>query len=324
MAKLKIYFLGSGNIAVPILNKLVNSTDIELVGIGTQQDRPAGRKRQLHPTPIGQYAAENNLNIDKPISVNDPEFIAKLRALTPDIILVIAYGQLLKTAILELPKISCLNIHASLLPKYRGASPIVHALLNRDSKTGNCFMEMERGLDTGPVYRTVELPINGNEYADTLEYNLGKLAADNTIEILLAIAAGTLTAIEQDSKLATTVGKIHKNDGIIDWNFQASKIEAMIRAYHPWPGATCELKTQKRNLKLRITAAKVHHEIHGKPGAIIQADKQGWIIACGSGALEIIKVIPQGKKAMRATDFLNGSQLQCIILKNSLENKKQV
>ncbi len=309
MAKLKIYFLGSGDIAVPVLAELVHSTEIELIGIATQQDRPAGRKRQLQPTPVGQYVAENSLKIDKPASVNDPAFITMLRVLKPDIVLVISYGQLLKTAILELPKVSCLNIHASLLPKYRGASPIVHALLNHDSKTGNCFMEMEKGLDTGPVYRTVEFPLDGSEYADSLEADLGELAADNLIETLRAIATGKLTAIEQDEQLATVVGKIHKHDGIIDWRWQAAKIEAMVRAYHPWPGATFELQTPKRSLKLKITAAKVHHEISSEPGEIIQADKQGWIIACGSGALEILKVVPQGKKMMRAVDFLNGYHL---------------
>ncbi|MCF6176838.1 MAG: methionyl-tRNA formyltransferase [Victivallaceae bacterium] len=309
MAKLKIYFLGSGNIAVPVLDELVNSSEIELVGIGTQQDRPAGRKRQLHPTPVGVYAAENSLNIDKPASVNDPELVAGLRELAPDVILVISYGQLLKSDILELPEISCLNIHASLLPKYRGASPIVHAILNHDSRTGNCFMEMEKGLDTGPVYRTVELPLDGIEYADSLELDLGKLAADSVIETLLDIVTGKLTAVEQDNKLATVVGKIHKNDGIIDWRHKASHIEAMVRAFHPWPGATFEIKTSKRSLKLKITVARVHHEISGKAGEVIQADKQGLIIACGSGALEILKVVPQGKKEMRGVEFLNGCHL---------------
>jgi methionyl-tRNA formyltransferase len=309
MTKPKIYFLGSGNIAVPVLDKLVNAPEVELIGIGTQQDRPAGRKRQLHATPVGAYAAKHNLTIDKPASVNDAEFIAKLKNLMPDIILVISYGQLLKSDILELPKISCLNIHASLLPKYRGASPIVHAILNHDNKTGNCFMEMERGLDTGPVYRTVILPLDGSEYADSLELDLGKLAADNLISTLLDIVAGKLVAIAQDNQQATVVGKIGKNNGIIDWRYSAAKIEAMVRAFYPWPGASFGITTPKRSLKLSITAAKVHHEISGETGEIIQADKQGLIVACGSGALEILKVIPQGKKEMRSVDFLNGCQL---------------
>jgi methionyl-tRNA formyltransferase len=321
MAKLKIYFLGSGDIAVPVLDELVNSAEIELVGVGTQQDRPAGRKRQLHPTPVGQYAGKNSLAIDKPASVNDSAFIAGLRELAPDVILVISYGQLLKSDILELPEISCLNIHASLLPKYRGASPIVHAILNHDSRTGNCFMEMEKGLDTGPVYRTVELPLDGNEYADSLEADLGRLAADNVIATLLDIAAGNLLAVTQDNQLATVVGKIRKNDGIIDWRRQASGIEAMVRAFYPWPGAIFELKTVKRSLKLRITAAKIHHEISGKPGEIIQADKQGLMIACGSGALEILKVVPQGKKEMRGVEFLNGCHLE---IGKVLENQSSV
>lgn len=309
MAKSKLYFLGSGNIAVPVLDELVNSTKLELVGIGTQQDRLAGRKRQLQPTPVGKYAMVNGLTVDKPASVNDPWFLAKLRECAPDVILVISYGQLLKADILELPKISCLNIHASLLPKYRGASPIINAILNRDSKTGNSFMEMEKGLDTGPVYLTDELPLDSSEYADTLEAKLGKLAARRVVQTILDIIAGKLTAVPQNHQLATVVGKIHKADGIIDWHRTADEIDAMVRAFHPWPGAIFELKMPKRNVKLRITAAKVNNEISARAGEVVQADKQGWVIACGSGALEILEVVPQGKKAMRGVDFLNGCRV---------------
>jgi methionyl-tRNA formyltransferase len=212
--------------------------------------------------------------------------------------------------ILEMPKISCLNIHASLLPKYRGASPIVNAILNRDNSTGNCFMEMEKGLDTGPVYRIDELLLDGSEYADSLEIELGRLAAGSVVQTLLDIASGKLTAVEQDNKLATVVSKIRKNDGIVDWNRNATDIEAMVRAFHPWPGAIFEIKTPKRSLKLSLTEAKVNNEKSGSAGEILQADKQGWIIACGSGALEILKVIPQGKKEMRGIDFLNGCHLE--------------
>ncbi len=305
MAKIKLYLLASGDIAVPVLERLCRATEIELLGIATQADRRAGRKRQLQPTAIGAYCAQHNLPVLKPASVNAPDFISHLRALQPDIILVMAYGQLLKQPILELPRLLCLNIHASILPKYRGASPITQAILNRDKYTGNSFMAMERGLDTGPVFRIVKLPLHDNEYADELEMKLGQLAAEHVVATLVDIAAGRLTAEPQDDSLATTVGKISKTDGIINWQADAATIEAMVRAYYPWPGAVFQLDTRKGPLKIQITAAEIC-DITASPGRIVQADKHGLIIACGSGALKILKLIPQGKKEMTGRDFLNG------------------
>lgn len=307
---LRVYMLGSGPIAVPVLEKLHEQSQaglLELVGVGTQPDRPAGRKRQLMPTPVGAFAAENGIDIDKFVSLNDREVLDKLAPMDLDFVLVVSYGQLLKKPLLSLPRFGCVNIHASLLPRYRGASPITHAIANMDEATGVCFMDMEVGLDSGKVYATIERPLQGYEYADTLEVELGAMAAERTLETLQAIATGTLHGVEQNPALVTMTTKLKKSDGVIDWQRSATEIEASVRAYYPWPGAvfTLELGGEKRNLT--VTRAQVVENPDNAPaGTVIKADRKGWIVACGSGALVLEEVIPAGKNAMPGANYLNG------------------
>ena len=307
---LKVYFLGSGPIAVPVLKKLLEQSragQVELLGAGTQPDRPAGRKRQLMPTPVGAFAAENGLEIDKYVSLNDGSCRAKLEQLKPDFVLVVSYGQLLKKPLLELPAYGCVNIHASLLPRYRGASPIANAIANQENATGVCFMDMEIGLDCGKVYKTIEYPLDGTEYADALEIRLGEIAAENTLQTLEDIASGALAGTVQDHALATMTTKIKKSDGVIDWSKSAGSIEAMVRAYTPWPGATFSLQINGEVKTLTLTRAEiVENTLNAAPGTIIQADRKGWVTACGEKALKFVEVIPQGKKPMRGADYLNG------------------
>jgi len=307
---LKVYMLGSGDIAVPVLEKLLvhaREGQLELVGVGTQPDRPAGRKRQLLPTPVGAFAAANGVQIDKYVSLNDGTAQRKLEELKPDFLLVVSYGQLLKKPLLELPKYGCVNIHASLLPRYRGASPIARAIANGDEATGVCFMDMEVGLDCGKVYKTLVRKLDGSEYADTLEVELGRMAAEDTLNVLQLIADGTLAGTVQDPALVTMTGKLKKLDGLIDWNRSAKEIEAAIRAYTPWPGASFALELNGEIKNLMITAGKVVENPENLPaGTVIKADRRGWVIACGSDALELVEVIPPGKKPMTGSNFLNG------------------
>ena len=307
---LKIYMLGSGPIAVPVLEKLYQQAQaglFELVGIGTQPDRPAGRKRQLMPTPVGAFAAGNNLEIDKFENLNASEALEKISAAHPDFLLVVSYGQLLKKPLLELPRYGCVNIHASLLPRYRGASPIMHAIANSDEATGVCFMDMEVGLDSGKVYKTLVRKLNGSEYADTLEIELGSMAAEVTLETLQAIADGSLPGVPQDPALVSMTTKIKKSDGMIDWNAPAKVIEALVRACTPWPGASFALAINNEVKTLTVTRARVVENIANAPaGTIIQADRKHWVVACGEAALELLEVIPPGKKAMPGSGFLNG------------------
>ena len=307
---LKVYFLGSGDIAVPVLKKLVEQSRaglLELAGIGTQPDRPAGRKRVLMPTPVGKFAAENGLEIDKYVSLNDGTAQAKLSTLGLDFVVVVSYGQLLKKPLLELPRYGCVNVHASLLPRYRGASPIMHAIADMEKSTGVCFMDMEIGLDSGKVYKTIEYPLDGTEYADTLEIKLGEIAAEDTLQVLEGIASGALAGTPQDPALVTMTTKIKKSDGIIDWSKSAKAIEAGVRACTPWPGAVFSLDINGEVKTLTLTKAQIVENIlAAEPGTIIQADRKGWVVACGEGALKLIEVLPQGKKPMRGSDYLNG------------------
>ena len=304
--RLKIYFLGSGEIAVPVLCACMSAPELELVGVGTQPDRAAGRRGKLSPTPVGRAAEEKGVVPDKPENVNAPEFIAKLRSLAPEMVVVVSFGQLLRQELLELPRYGCVNVHASLLPRYRGASPIVQAILHRDAATGVCFMHMEKGLDTGAVYRTLERPLRGDEYADALEVELGELAGRTIAATLTGIAAGTFLPVAQDDAAATVCRKIRKDDAWIDWRRDAKEIDAMVRAYHPWPGARCRVSRNSGGSVLTLRRVEVLPDHRSSPGEVCIPDRRTLIVGCGSGALRIVELTPESSKTMDAAAFLNG------------------
>ncbi len=302
----KIYFLGSGTIAVPVLRAVAAAPELELTGVGTQLDRPAGRNRKPTPTPVGAAAFELGIEPDRVASVNAPEFLAKLRAQAPDIILVVSFGQLLRAGLLELPPKGCVNIHASLLPRYRGASPITQCILNRDVETGVCFMAMERGLDTGAVYQTIPVPLDHSEYAAELEFKLGVIAAEATSGILCSICRGELLPEPQDSVQATVCTKIRKADGQVRWTESCYELDAMVRAYCPWPGAFATVRTSKGVESVTLIRVNHRRDLSGRPGELLRADKHGLVVACGKGAIEILELAPPGRRSMPAVAYLNG------------------
>lgn len=306
---IRVYFLGSGKIGIPVLEVLVKSSDIDLVGVGSQVDRPAGRKRHLHPTPVGEWAAENKIDVDKIPNVNCDEFLDKLRTLEPDFIFVASFGQLLKQQLLELPRKCCLNLHASLLPAYRGASPLAAAILNGDEYSGVAFMEMEKGLDTGPIYSLYKYKMPDSIKENELEIALGEVGAEHVEDVLHKIMSGEMTATVQNHDLASYAKKIHKKAGHITWHKEARVIERMVRAYYPWPGVFFELYFHRKMYQLKITKASLI-DMQGQPGEILVADKKRWVVACGTQALLLEKVIPQGKKEMSGADFIRGHQLK--------------
>lgn len=309
--KIKIYFMGSGDIAVPVIDRLYSSDCFETLGVCTQRDKPAGRNREMTPTPVGIWAQEKGVNVEKPLSVNSEDFLLYLKNLNPDIIVVVSFGQILKQSLLDLPKLGCINIHASLLPKYRGASPITAAILNGDSETGVSFMQMERGLDSGPVFKEVKYPLKGNEVSGKLELELGKLSAENIEEILSEICSGKLKAVSQDESKVSMVGKINKLDGRIDWASKtAQEIERMTRAYYPWPGAYSFVKTDKGIKKINITLSECVDGISSIPARIINADKGFDIGASSNTALKILRLVPEGKKEMSSEEFLRGTKVE--------------
>ena len=308
--KVKVYFLGAGMIAVPILKAALDSPYVEIAGTGTQPDRPSGRSRRMTPSPLGIWCAENSVPVEKISSVNSPEFIESLGKKAVDMVLVVSFGQILRQELLSLPPAGCVNVHASLLPKYRGASPIASAILNGDSETGICFMKMDKGLDTGAVYQTFRMPLSGKENADYLELALGLLAAEHVETALNDIFRGRLDAVPQDTGKASYSGKISKEDGLIDWTRPALELERKSRAFHPWPGISFQLKTESKETVISISACEMAEGVSGTPGEIAAADKKQWTIACGSGALRLLKVVPQGKKEMSGADFLRGCPLK--------------
>ena len=307
--KLKVYFMGAGHICVKPFEALLNSDKIELLGVATQPDKPSGRKRIPMPTPLGEFALNNNVDIDKPLSVNSEEFISYLTGLEPDIIVVASFGQILKKELLSIPKISCVNLHASILPEYRGASPIAQAILDMREETGISFMQMDEGLDTGPVYHIIRVPID-NKNAFDLEIYLSEIGADTIESILEKISNGDLQPSIQDDSKSSYAGKIKKVDGLIDWNDSAEIIEAKVRAYYPWPGAFFKLQTTKKNITITITKAKIlKEEISGDftSGMTVIADKKRWVIACGNNSfLELCTLKPEGKNEMTGSEFVRG------------------
>ncbi len=306
--KLRVFFLGSGDIAVPVLEGLSCAPGVELLGVVSQIDRPAGRKKLLTPTPVSQAADRMGLVLRKVPKVNDPEFVAWLKGMELDFIVVVSFGQLLKSELLHLPRYGCVNVHASLLPRYRGASPVRSAILNCESATGVSFMAMDEGMDTGAVYRMIERTLDGSERSDTLEIELGRMAAAEIGEVLNRIAAGELTPEKQDIRMVSYCSKLKKSDGLLDFTGSAAELDAKIRAYQPWPGGYFMVSIDGgKPQQLKIEEAVVSDVfVGGMMGRIVVVDRQRMFIKCGKGALEILSLTPAGKKTMRTRDYLNG------------------
>lgn len=310
-ALIRIVFMGTPDFATPVLDRLVSATQAhpwEIVGVVTQPDRPAGRGKRMAVSPVKAAALKHGLPLLQPLRLRrNAEALQTLREWAPDLIVVAAFGQILRADVLSLPTFGCINLHASLLPAYRGASPISAALLNGDAKTGSSIMLMDSGMDTGAVLAQEELAILPGETGEALSQRLAQAGAQLLIKTLPAWLTGEIAPIEQ-AELAgepTACTLIHKEDGQIDWTQPALHIERMIRAYTPWPGAY----TEWRGAPFKIVQAQVidaplppHHQ----PGQVVQLE-QGIAIITGEGWLQPTQVQPAGKRAMELTSFLNGA-----------------
>lgn len=308
-APVRVYFLGSGNLGMPILDALCEDPRVTLVGLGSQPDRPVGRKQLLAPTPFARHALDKGLQVERIPSVNTPEFLEKLRQEQVEILLVVAFGQLLKAPILALPSVSCVNVHASLLPKYRGACPVSAAILNGDEETGVTFMQMEAGLDTGPVYETSRLRIGTDETTGELEARLSALAASQIGSVLWRIAREGLACIPQAPYPHPNVRKINKSDGAIDWSDTAENIRNKIRAYQPWPRAFTFVPVQGAMRRIQVITASIQTDgcCPARVGQVLPDSEGDLCVACGKGILHIHRLIPDGRKEMAAADFLRGN-----------------
>lgn len=310
--KIKLVFLGAGSFAVAVLAALLRDRRIGVPLIATQVDKPAGRRGVLTPTPLGKWCDGAGVVCERVASVNSPAFLARLRRLKPDLAVVAAFGQLLNGELLNLPSLGCLNVHASLLPKYRGASPVASAILNGETITGVSFMRMDKGLDTGPVYRRLETAVDGRMTAPELEAALAQLAAGEIGDCVCALAAGNLSPEKQNDAEATAAPKIRKAQAALNWNSDAQMLARKIRAFHPWPSVVFILPRAGRRTAVKISAghAKPANPAEpAKPGTILAVTAEGIAVACGSGTLFLEKVIPDSKKEMKGADFAHGFRL---------------
>jgi methionyl-tRNA formyltransferase len=300
---LNIIFAGTPQLAVPLLETLIES-EHHVVMVLTQPDRPAGRGRQLTASPIKQCAEQHGIPVYQPSSLkNNFEAIEKLQSSTPDIMIVMAYGLIIPTAILTLPRLGCVNAHVSLLPRWRGAAPIARAILAGDKTTGITLMQMDAGLDTGDMLAIESLDIADDETTDSLSEKLSQLTASLTKKNLTGLLTQKLIPIKQDNSHANYAKKIDVAEACIDWSHSAEDIERMIRAFNPWPIAYTFLNHER----LRLWKADVINKTSPEnPGTIIQSSKQGIDIATGENILRITQLQLPGKKIQQVHDIMNG------------------
>ncbi len=304
---MRIVFIGTGEIGVPTLRALQKS-EHELGGVVTQPDKPVGREQKITAPPIKKALIAGGPNAGpaqtlQPARIKDREAIDQIRALAPDVIVVMAYGQILPRAVLEIPKIACLNLHASLLPRWRGAAPIQAAIAAGDREAGMTVMYMDEGLDTGDILLQRKIDISPSETGATLHDRLAQIAPEALLESLRLLAAGNAPRIPQDQALATYAPKLNREAGRLNWNESVEAIERKIRAYNPWPGAFTEFSG--RNLK--IFAASIV-DLRGKPGKILRKDRE-LVVATSDRALSLTDVQLEGKRRMSAAEFLRGRTL---------------
>jgi methionyl-tRNA formyltransferase len=310
MSTARIIFAGTPDFAVPALTALLAS-DCDVVAVYTQPDRPAGRGRKLAPSPVKTTALAAGVAVHQPETLKDADALAQLQALDADLMIVAAYGLLLPRAALDAPRLGCVNIHASILPRWRGAAPIQRAILAGDRESGISIMRMEEGLDTGPVFRVDRLDIAPDETGGSLHDRLAALGADALMAALPGIIDGTLAPLAQDDTAATYARKLSKEEALIDWSGAAPEIERRVRAFNPWPVA----QTRLDDIVLRIWAAHaLDSEPGAEPGRVVAAGREGIDVAAGSGRLRVTRLQPPGKRAMSASDFLNARSLEGTLL----------
>ena len=306
MTSLNIVFAGTPAFTLPCLDALAASHHT-LRAVYTQPDRPAGRGRALQASAVKTWAEAHQKPIYQPLDFKAPETLAELAALKPDILVVIAYGLILPQAVLDLPRLGCINVHASLLPRWRGASPIQHAILHGDAQTGITIMQMDAGMDTGAMLTQASCSIHAHDTAKTLHDRLAEIAAAPLLSTLDALALGVAHAEQQNSALATYAPKINKEDALINWSQPAQVIDQKIRAFNPWPIAYTHIDEDV----LRIHQARVEaHPSSEKPGTVLSIDKHGLLVATGSQALMVERIQFSGAKAMSVKDWLNAKRTQ--------------
>jgi methionyl-tRNA formyltransferase len=306
MTPLRIAFAGTPQFAVPALRALLDSRH-QVVGVLTQPDRPAGRGRELRASPIKLLAAaQRSLPVAQPATLRTPEGRAELESWAPDLIVVVAYGLILPTAALQLPRFGCLNIHGSLLPRWRGAAPIQRAILAGDAQTGVSIMKLDEGLDTGPVLIERARAIGDLETAGDVHDALAGLGAAALLEAIEGLVAGTITPRPQSSEGVSYASKIEKAEALLDWSGAANDIDRRIRAFNPWPAAETRFAGESLRL-LRSTVAQPAGQA-GEPGVLLGLAEEGLLVACGTGVVAVSELQRAGRRPVLARDFMNATR----------------
>lgn len=295
---MKIVFMGTPDFAVPCLQSLIDDRN-EIAAVFTQPDKPKGRGYTLTPPPVKELAVRYKIPVYQPVTFKDGQAFEILKALAPEMIVVVAYGKILPKEVIDLPKFGCVNIHASLLPEYRGAAPIQQAVLDGRKETGVTAQQMDIGIDTGDILMKSVLPVGENETADELHDRLSLAGAELVVKVVHAAAEGTLVPEKQDDSKATHVGKLTKEMSEIDFGKTAAEVHNKVRGLNSWPSASAKLNGKR---------VKIHRTLvvsgSGKPGQVLSLNPL--IVACGEGAVQITEIQPEGKRKMDARAFVNG------------------
>lgn len=300
---MKIIFMGTPDFAAASLEALIASRH-EIQAVVTQPDKPKGRKGELTPSPVKVIAKREGIKVYQPLKVRDEEFVKTLRAYNPDVMVVVAFGQIIPLSILQMPKYGCVNIHGSLLPKYRGAAPIQWAVLDGEKETGITTILMDEGIDTGDILLKKTIKIDADETSGSLFDKLMALGAKTILETLDELEKGSLTPTKQEESPTAYAKMLTKAMGLIDFTKSAKELDCFVRGMDPWPSAYTLLAG--KTLKLWKVRAV---EKSGEAGSVIGIDKESFTVACGEGAIEVLEVQLEGKKRMSAGDFLKGSTL---------------
>ena len=308
MAALKIIFMGTAELSCASLEKLAGDENFSILAVVTQPDKPKGRELKLTPSPVKVLAEKLKLPVLQPLKARDEQVITELRALKPDLLVVVAYGQILPQSMLDLPIFGCVNVHTSLLPKYRGAAPIQWAIADGEPETGVTIMQMDAGLDTGPILSIRRTPILPTDDSQILHDRLAQLGAELLAETILGYIAGNILPQPQPATGSTYAAKIKKEDGKIDWHQPAEKIWNRLRAFTPWPGAFTFLQADAKPQLLKIWRAEPVAKTGGA-GEILSAEKSSIVVGCGKNALRILELQREGGKRLPVEQFLMGFPL---------------
>lgn len=305
MSKLNIIFAGTPDFAAQHLQALLDSKH-NIIAVYTQPDKPAGRGKKLQASPVKQLAEMHNIPVFQPKSLRNEEAQAQLQSLNADVMVVVAYGLILPKEVLNAPKYGCLNVHGSLLPRWRGAAPIQRSIWAGDTQTGVTIMQMDIGLDTGDMLHKVITPIEPTETSASLYAKLAELAPPALIEVLNGLESRQFKAEKQDESLSNYAEKLSKEEAKLDWKLPASQLERNIRAFNPWPMSFLTLEVEGIEQSIKVHQATVLPHQEKEAGTIINVDKTGIQIATKDGVLNITQLQPAGKKMMSVQDFLNG------------------